>query len=362
MKAILALISAIVIGFGALIAWQRVDGSADEITSLGLPTPAEEVSLPGEKTALITVGEGDTARGIGEALEDEGVITSARLFRALVGLMGLEDDLGAGEYEFPVNTPVLTVIEQMRHGGGLTLRFITIPEGLRLEEIGERLEEQNVVTAADFMDAVENVRQYDFAFLDDLPRGATLEGYLFPATYDMPEDIDAEGVVNVMLQGFEDQLTEEMLAGFENEGLTLHEAVTLASIVEREAVVARERPLIARVYLNRIANDMLLQADPTTQYAVAEEAPAGIDEFGWWKQELTIEDLALDSPYNTYVSAGLPPGPIAAPGTASLEAVAEPDDSDDMLFFVACGDDGHHEFAATLAEHEANVARCRDGG
>ena len=113
MRAILALISAIVIGFGALIAWQRVDSSTDEITSLGLPTPAEDVAVPGEKTALITVGEGDTARGIGEALEDEGVIDSARLFRALVGLMGLENDLGAGEYEFPVNTPVLTVIEQM---------------------------------------------------------------------------------------------------------------------------------------------------------------------------------------------------------------------------------------------------------
>lgn len=361
MKAILALVSTVVIAFSALLAWQRVDGNADEISSLGLPTPATDVTLPGDKTALITVGEGDTARGIGEALEDAGVIDSARLFRALVGLMGLENDLGAGEYEFPVDTPVLTVIEQMRHGGGLTLRFVTIPEGLRLEEVAQKLEDDNVVTAKDFLAAVKDPKQYDYDFLEDLPKGASLEGYLFPATYDMPEDIDAEGVVNVMLQGFQDQLTDDMMAGFKKQKLSVHEAVTLASIVEREAVVPRERALIARVYLNRIDNDMLLQADPTTQYAVAEEDPAGVDEFGWWKQELTVDDLALDSPYNTYVSAGLPPGPIAAPGTASLEAVANPDDSD-VLFFVACGDDGHHEFSATLAEHEANVARCQSGG
>jgi UPF0755 protein len=361
-KIIAGLVATVLVLVGCLVAFQRIDTAPDDILDPSVP-PSVTVTPQSDRTTTIVISEGDTANGIGEALEEEGVINSARLFRALVGLMGIGEDLGTGEYEFQLNTPILTVIEQLRQGGrDTTTTRVTIPEGLRIEEIAAILGEEEVVAAEDFIEAATDPKAYDFDFLANVPARSRLEGYLFPATYEFPvEGLEATEVVEMMLQAFDDNLTAEIIGGAREQNLSMHELVTLASIVEREAVVPRERPMIARVYLNRIANDMRLQADPTTQYAVALEDPEGVEEFGWWKKELTVEDLDLRSPYNTYESDGLPPGPIAAPGIASMEAVAKPDESD-FLFFVACGDEGEHEFAATLADHEANVARCNTGG
>jgi UPF0755 protein len=157
-----------------------------------------------------------------------------------------------------------------------------------------------------------------------------------------------------MLQAFQDNLTPDIKPAAEGMGLTLHEVVTLASIIEREAVVPEERPVMAQVFLSRLRQGIPLEADPTVQYAIAED-PSVVKEFGYWKQELTRADLEYDSPYNTYANEGLPPGPICSPRLESMAAVAHPA-ATSYLYFVAKGD-GSHAFASTLQEHLENIQR-----
>jgi UPF0755 protein len=303
---------------------------------------------PGE-VVVVHVGEGDSASEIGEALEDAGVIESGRLFRVLASLMAVGDDLEAGDYEFERGTTALTAARRISQG--ITARrIVTIPEGLRSEEIAQALEEHDVVSAADFRNALS--QQYTASFLSELPPGAGLEGFLFPATYGFPSATTPHDAVRQLIAAFDARYEETIRPRLPGSGRSLLEVVTLASIVEREAVLAEERPVIASVFLNRLASGLPLQADPTVQYAVAAE-PENVAQFGYWKQELSLADLAIASPYNTYVNVGLPPGPIANPGLDSILAVLEPADTN-FLFFVA-RPDGSHVFAETLEEHRQNV-------
>jgi UPF0755 protein len=343
----LAIIAA-VLAATSLTAWviSSAPGAVlqDEASISALPTPS------GSDVASIEVAEGDGAGDIGRRLEQAGVIRSARLFDVLVALMGVEDEMVAGGYEFDRGMPTLQVIGRLR--GGVTMPLmVTVPEGLRSEEVALLMERGGIVPAEDFRRALA-AEQYDFDFLLGRPPGAGLEGYLFPATYGFSRGVTAEEMVRRMLAAFDEQVTPELRQAAQATGLTLHEAVTLASIVEREAVKADERPLIAGVFLNRVRLGMSLDADPTVQYALAND-PASVERFGFWKQGLTLEDLQVDSPYNTYVNGGLPPGPICNPGLASLEAVAHPAQTG-YLYFVA-REDGSHVFAETLEEHQRNV-------
>ena len=191
-------------------------------------------------------------------------------------------------------------------------------------------------------------------FLADRPAGSPtdLEGFLFPDTYQFPKDSEATRVVSIMLQNWDRRVSADLREKAAARGLTLYEVVTLASIVEREAVVDGERPTIAGVYLNRLAREMRLEADPTVQYALGRDATTG----RWWTP-LTIDQVQnTDSPYNTYRVGGLPPGPICNPGLASIRAVANPEQTD-YLYFVANkrAGDGSHIFALTFDEHLANV-------
>jgi UPF0755 protein len=309
-----------------------------------LPTPS------GTDVVSVEVAPGDSASDIGGRLQEAGVIESARLFRILVSLMGVENEMVAGRYQFDRGMPTLQVIGRLR--GGVTMPLmVTVPEGLRSEEIALLMERQGIVKADDFRRALTS-GAYDFGFLSERPPGAGLEGYLFPATYGFSRGVTAQEVVRRMLAAFDAQVTPELRQAIQASGLTLHEAVTLGSIVEREAVLPEERPIIASVFLNRLRLGMPLEADPTVQYAVASD-PASVEQYGFWKQALTTEDLAVDSPYNTYVNGGLPPGPIANPGLASLEAVAHPAQTN-YLYFVA-KPDRSHAFAETLEEHLRNV-------
>jgi UPF0755 protein len=194
-------------------------------------------------------------------------------------------------------------------------------------------------------------------FLRTLSPGASLEGFLFPDTYRIPADADAAYLVDRMLENFGQQMTPIMRQQIGAQGLSVYEAVTLASIVEREAVVNEERPLIARVFLNRLSQGMRLEADPTVQYALGYQA----DTDRWWKSPLTQDDLQFDSPYNTYLYAALPPSPIANPGLATLQAVAQPEEAPYLFFVADCSDTapGSHVFSETFEEHLDNVARCR---
>ncbi len=220
------------------------------------------------------------------------------------------------------------------------------------------LQQRGIVSADDFLAAANSIAstgtQIDTDLLSDRPTSATLEGYIFPATYSFDRNVTANQVVLMMVQALSDRFTPELRQEARNEGLDLHQVLTLASIVQREDVLPEEMPVIASVYLNRLAIDMPLQADPTVQYALTAR-PGDVQEYGWWKKSLSLDDLKYDSSYNTYVKNGLPPGPIANPGMAAIMAVIHPAKTN-YLYFVA-RNDGSHAFAETFEEHEANVQK-----
>lgn len=306
-------------------------------------------------TTLFTVRPGDTSGRIGEELERKGLIGSATLFKMLVGYYGLDKDLKAGDYELSPSLTMTEIIAKLNRGLVKSTR-ITIPEGWRLEEIAEALDQKGAFRKEDFLAASR--RSYDYAFLGTRPWGASLEGYLFPDTYEIRPRHTPADYVEMMLANFQAKFTPAMADLAAKRGLTVHQVVTLASIVEREAVLPEERPIIASVFLNRLRRNMPLYADPTVQYALAND-PASVARWGYWKKALSQADLESNSPYNTYRHPGLPPGPIANPGLASIRAVLEPA-ATDYLYFVARGD-GSHAFARTKEEHDRNVLRYQGG-
>lgn len=325
---------------------------SDRAASIAIPEASVEQSTVAVSTdpVKLTIQPGESPGAIARKLEREGVIRSSEQFGVLAGLMGAETQLNAGDYEFTRGMPTAVVIDRLRRTVTIPEFVLTIPEGWRWEQVAEHLERRGVTSAADFQAALA-ATDYAAPFLAGRPPGATLEGYLFPDTYFFTTKATAHDIVARMLATFIEKFPPDLQQQAVAQGLTLHQAVALAAIVEREAQVSSERPLIAAVYLNRIRDGMLLQADPTTQYAIAN--PASVAEYGWWKRDLTVDDLKAASPYNTYVSPGLPPGPIASPGAASLRAVAQPAQTD-FLFFVS-KNDGSHAFARTLEEHNRNV-------
>lgn len=310
-------------------------------------TPVSSDASP----VLFSVSPEESTEDIGGRLEAAGLVHNAILFRALVAYYDVEGALVAGDYDLRRNMTTTDIIQQFHRGLVRPVR-VTVIEGLRREEVARQLDAEDVCPAAAFVEAAQR-SSYAHDFLDQLPEEATLEGYLFPDTYLISPSTGAADFVELMLDNFGRRFTPEMRARAAEQGLTLHQVLTLASIVEREAVVPQERPIIAAVYLNRLAIDKPLEACPTVQYALAKD-DGNVARFGYWKQELTNDDLDVSSPYNTYRRSGLPPGPIASPGLASIEAVLLPSDVD-YLYFVARGD-GSHAFAITFEEHQRNVA------
>jgi UPF0755 protein len=313
------------------------------------PPPRLGPEAQPNETAVVHVDQGDSAATIGRKLEQSGVIDSARLFRVLASLMGVGAKLEAGDYEFHKGESAMVAVQRISQGITAS-RIVTVPEGLRAEEIGALLERNGVVSAGDFRNALAG--QYTASFLETLPPGSGLEGFLFPATYGLPTQIAPHQIVQQLVAAFDERYRAQIQPLLAASNLSLHDAVTLAAIVEREAQLPEERPIIASVFLNRLAAGMPLQADPTVQYALGSD-PASAAQFGYWKRDLTLADLAIDSPYNTYVHAGLPPGPIANPGLDSILAVLKPAQTG-YLYFVA-RPNGSHAFAATLEEHQRNV-------
>jgi len=344
---------------GALVALSlAVAGSASFwllIPDLVVAQIEQPASLPEEARAVaFQVRRGETANEIARRLGELRLIRSPLLFRLLVGYYGVETRLEAGEYELHAGMSPTEIISRL-HRGLVRTTLITAPEGWSIAEVARHFERQGAVREAEMLAAASR-RSYGFAFLDELPEGLGLEGYLFPDSYRVQPGTTAEELVALMLRTFDQRVTAGMRQQAADQGLSLHGLVTLASIVEREAMVAEERPLIAGVFLNRLSRRMPLQADPTVQYALARD-PASVRRWGIWKENLFREDLDLDTPYNTYRYTGLPPGPIANPGLASIIAVLNASQTD-YLYFVAQGD-GSHLFARTLEEHNRNVRQRR---
>ena len=351
--------------YGTLV---RVEGGNP---SLSLPeslylqsyliTHAEELAQPAGNIGAprrFVINSGESASTVAANLEEAGLLRNRELFLNYIRYYGLDSQLEAGAFSLDPAMPIPALAQQLTDANAneITLRFL---EGWRIEEMATYLATTTPaqIDADRFLGLAQRRIPHSFengAFLAELPAGASLEGYLFPDTYRVPLDATAEDLLELMLANFDERVAP-LRPGFSAQGLSLHEAVTLASIVERETPLAEERPLVAGVFLNRLALPMRLQADPTVQYALG-YAPAAST---WWKSPLSAEDLQIDSPYNTYLVEGLPPGPIANPGLASLQAVAQPQPSDFIYFVADCGQPGAHTFAVTYEEHLQNVERCR---
>ncbi len=298
---------------------------------------------------VLTIPPGSTTEQIANQLRDAGVIRSALAFRLRARQSGVDGLFQAGQHVLRRNMSVDEAIQALQTAD-VHETVLTLIEGWRREEMAAYLQAQNALNASDFLVLTA---QTDFArdVIGERPEQTNLEGYLFPDTYRIEEDTTTDQFVERLLNQFRRKIGGAVANGFTANGLSVHEAVTLAAIVEREAQVPAERPLIAGVFYNRLAIGMTLGADPTVQYALGYQESEG----RWWKKALTLDDLRIDSPYNTYTNAGLPPGPICNPGFASLQAVAAPA-ATDYYYFVATGD-GSHVFSRTLDEHNANVRR-----
>jgi len=311
---------------------------------------------PQQKPFAIVVGE--PGRFVAQRLADQGFVRDADLFNLYLRVNGLEKRIEAGNFILAQTMTVPQIANSLQHALFKEVP-VTIPEGFRAEEIAERLAQNNVMDADRFLTAVRTPRSLsifqDYDFLSELPPGATLEGFLFPDTYRFPVFASTpELVLAPFLNNFEAKVGSDGLRAGSG-GLSGRNLITLASIVEREAVQADERPLIASVYLNRLngicsseVGGTYLQADPTIQYA------RGSAGKWWWKPQRIEEYSTVNSPYNTYLSQGLPPGPIASPGLSAIQSSQNPTSSD-YCFFVATGENGRHVFARTLAEQQQNL-------
>ena len=328
------------------------EGIEDLALSLYLQSRADEINEPiseDPSSVSFIVETGETAVGIAERLEGLELITDATLFRRFLQYHGLDASLEAGEYQLRRNMTMREIAEALQHSRMVEV-IITIPEGWRAEQVADLLTAENIIDGSVFLAAVRQGDVVDHALLADHPPGATLEGYLFPETYRLPAQANPEDLLTRMLDTMQARLPIGWEAMASAQGLTLYDVLTLASIVEREAVVPEERPLIANVYLNRVQQGMYLNADPTVQYAMGYQPETG----QWWKTPVTLEEYEnVNSPFNTYLYPGLPPGPIASPGASSIMAVLQPAQTS-YLYFLGRGD-GSHIFAETYEEHQRNL-------
>ena len=289
---------------------------------------------------FVEIPQGAGVAGIASRLADAGVVPDPLMFRIAARLSGEERRLQAGEYRFAEAASPAEVVARLAQGD-VYARPVTFREGLTMWEMADVFAASGIGTAAEFLKEardVSRIRDFD-------PQASSLEGYLFPDTYQLPRSAGAKGTVDAMVAGFMRAFDADLRAEATARGLSAHEVVTIASIVEKETGQPQERTVISAVYQNRLRINMPLQCDPTVIYALQLARR--------WKGNLTRDHLQMNSPYNTYRNPGLPPGPIASPGRASLEAAVRPDDVP-YLYFVS-RNDGTHAFATTLAEHNKNV-------
>jgi len=303
---------------------------------------------------------GETGYNISERLQNRGLIRDASLFRLYLRLNNLEQKLEAGDFELSpaMNAPQIAAALQQARREDILVR---VPEGKRAEEIAQVLDDAGIVDAADFLAAVRTgdvalLGLPDYPLMQDKPPGASFEGYLFPDTYRFPADARPADILRQMFGNLESKIEQKDRDAVAASGRTFYQTLFLASIVEREAALDSERPLIASTYINRLGPTCekevfgYLAADPTVQYAMGYDP----EQKTWWPTVPTVEDyLKVNSPYNTYLYPGLPPGPIANPSLASIKAAIYPGQTP-YCYFVASGDGGHI-FSETGAQHELNV-------
>ena len=301
--------------------------SHDQLTS-----PTNPLALGFE----FPINPGDSMGEILTGLSSLNIVDHPRAFRAYLIYTGIDKRIQTGDYYFSPGMSEVEIADALENIVPAQTT-ISILAGWRMEEIAETLIELGLnISPEAFLEAV-NLEEK--------------EGYLFPGSYQVARNISPESLVDLFYQEFLSQITPDLEEKINYQGLTIQQAVTLASIVEREAILEVEMPLIASVFLNRLNLDINLAADPTIQYALGYNK----DQQTWWTNPLTLEDLNINSPYNTYENFGLPPGPICNPSFAALQAVATPADTLYLYFRAACDGSGQHLFAETFEDHLGNA-------
>lgn len=304
--------------------------------------------LPGAPEKSFTVSQGEAVNSICFRLEEEGFIKDGDAFRHYLIYRGLDRGIQAGEYLLSPGMTALEIANRIQDSTPTEVTF-TILAGWRAEEVAASLPTSGLsITPEQFLMLVQDPSTVNFP--EGFPNVSNLEGYLFPGQYRLKRDISVQDLIKTILQRFTDEVISTLKDTLKQRNMTIQDAVILASIVEREAVIDEEQPMIASVFFNRLEAGMKLESDPTAQYAI------GYDEQKntWWKNPLSLNDLKVNSPYNTYGNFGLPPGPISNPGLSALNSVANPATTPYYYFQAACDGSGRHNFAKTFEEHLQN--------
>lgn len=309
-----------------LLSWRLIQ-AADQLTSSVDPFGSENP---------FSISSGEFPVSVAQHLQEAGLISDADAFLDFLVYAGLDTKIQMGHYQLSPASSALEIAYTLLDATPSEVTFVVLP-GWRLEEIAEALPTSGLNISPEI-------------FLAEA-RQRNLEGNLLPGAHTVPRITSAKGLLDLLNAAFEEALTSEIRSGFANQGLSVDEAVRLAAIVEREAVIDNERTLIASVFLNRLAVNMKLEADPTVQYARGYNQAQGT----WWTNPLSADDLNFDSPYNTYLFTGLPPGPICNPSLDSLRAVAFPAQTPYYYFRAACDGSGEHKFAETYEDHVENA-------
>ena len=330
--------------------WTAIAGVAAVLLGAGLflafgtSHTIERSDRDAGENIYMVVKPGTTASEISDRLMQLGVIDSRLRFWWLMKLQGDASKFKTGTYAFTPHMDEQAVLDKLVAGDTTVVKF-TIPEGFGIKEIAKRLADEGLVDEQEFLAEAKDFAPYDYMKKRPNVRYAA-EGYLFPDTYVIHSDVSAEGIMKMMAEDFDTRLTPALRQQAAAKGLSIHDLITLASLVEKEARYDEDRPIIAQVFFNRLQMGMPLQSDTTLQYLMA--GP---------KEDVSIEDTKIDSPYNTYQHEGLPPGPIASPGMKSILAVLNPANTD-YLYFVA-DRQGHNHYSQTYDEHLAIVEQVR---
>ena len=299
-------------------------------------------------TVIYTVPSGATTTSIGKDLAELGIIQNANAFKAKAKQMEVDGQMKAGDYMLSKSMNVEDIITKLVDGDIYieTVTF-TIPEGYEVRQIVDKLESEGLINREKFLDALQNA-PYDYAFLEGVDRSYLLEGYLFPDTYTLKTGATEIQIIDRMLERFDEIFTDAYYARAKELDMTVDQVITLASIIEREARVEDEFPIVASVFHNRIDIGMMLQSCATVQFVLKER-----------KDVLSFDDIAIDSPYNTYINAGLTPSPIASPGELAIHSALYPADTNYLYFVTKETNDGSHYFNETLEGHNRDAKRSQ---
>ncbi len=301
--------------------------------------PTEEAGSP----RYIHVAKGASAERIADKLAQNGIVRNRYLFLLAAKVLGGERELKFGDYQLCTGMAPVAVVRTLTSGRAI-MRRVTVPEGLTIEQIAQRLERRGLASRKAFLTETRNERLLDTLSV----RNDTLEGFLFPDTYHISGEESEEDLVRMMVHRFEEVYRQESEGATVADEFDLFDIVTIASIIEKEALLAVEKPRIAGVIYNRLRTNMRLDCDVTVQYA--------LNKYG---QRLTYADLDHDSPYNSYIYKGLPPGPICNPGRTALHAALHPEDTE--YFYFVSMNNGSHYFSKTLGEHNRAVRKYQLG-